>query len=92
MAARRAALQALSALRHALGDTFEPLERILQVTVYMTAVDGFIEHPKVANGASELLVEVLGEAGRHARVAVGVASLPLGGSVELALTAAVASG
>lgn len=90
--ARRAALQALSALRHALGDTLAPLERILQVTVYMTAVEGFIEHPKVANGASELLIEVLGDAGRHARVAVGVASLPLGGSVELALTAAVSSG
>ncbi len=91
-AARRAALQALSALRHALGDTFAPLERILQVTVYLAAVDGFTEHPRVANGASELLIEVLGDAGRHARVAVGVASLPLGGSVELELTAAVAAG
>ena len=65
--ARRAALQALSALRHALGSTFAPLERILQVTVYMAAVDGFTAHPRVANGASELLIAVLGDAGRHAR-------------------------
>ena len=88
-AARQAALQALSALREALGGSFERVERILQVTVFVASVTGFVEHPKVANGASELLAEILGEAGRHARAAVGVPSLPLGAPVELVMTAAV---
>lgn len=88
-AARRAALQSLAALRHGLGGSFERLDRIVQVTVMIAAVDGFVDHPKVANGASELLVDALGEEGRHARAAVGVASLPLGSSVEVVVTAAV---
>jgi len=88
-AARRAALQALSALRETLGGSFERLERILQVTVFVASTSGFVEHPKVANGASELLAEILGETGRHARGAVGVSSLPLGAPVELLMTAAV---
>lgn len=88
-AARQAALQALSALRETLGGSFEPVERILQVTVFVASVSGFVEHPKVANGASELLAEILGELGRHARAAVGVPSLPLGAPVELVMTAAV---
>jgi enamine deaminase RidA (YjgF/YER057c/UK114 family) len=87
-AARRAALQALSALRHELGG-FGPLRRISQVTVYVAATPGFIEHPEVANGASELLVEVLGEAGKHARAAVGMSSLPKGTCVEVAVIAEV---
>lgn len=85
-AARRAALQALSALREALG-SFEPLAGIAQVTVYLATAPDFVEHPQVANGASDLLVDILGEAGRHARAAVGMASLPLGASVEVAVTA-----
>jgi enamine deaminase RidA (YjgF/YER057c/UK114 family) len=87
-AARQAALQALSVLRDALGG-FDRLERIAQVTVFVAATPDFVDHPTVANGASELLVEVLGEAGQHARAAVGMSSLPLGASVEVALTAAV---
>jgi enamine deaminase RidA (YjgF/YER057c/UK114 family) len=85
-AARQAAVQALSALRGALG-TFDPLEGIAQVTVYVASAPDFTQHPQVANGASELLTAVLGDAGRHARAAVGVASLPLGASVEVAVTA-----
>jgi enamine deaminase RidA (YjgF/YER057c/UK114 family) len=88
-AARVAALQALAALRHALGGSFERLRRVVQVTVFVAATPGFVEHPKVANGASELLAEVLGEQGRHARAAVGVSSLPLGASVEVTVVAAV---
>lgn len=88
-AAGRAALQALSAIRDALGGSFERLERILQVTVYVASSPGFTDHPKVANGASELLVAVLGEQGRHARAAIGMSSLPLGACVEVAVTAAV---
>jgi enamine deaminase RidA (YjgF/YER057c/UK114 family) len=85
-AARRCALQALSALRAALG-SFDRLAGIAQVTVFVAAAPGFTEMPAVANGASDLLVDVLGEAGRHARVAVGVSTLPLGTSVEVAVTA-----
>ena len=59
------------------------------MTVFVASTPDFVDHPKVANGASELLVEVLGDAGKHARAAVGVASLPLGACVEVALTAAV---
>jgi enamine deaminase RidA (YjgF/YER057c/UK114 family) len=87
-AARRAALQALSALRGELG-SFDRLRRICQVTVYVAATPSFVEHPEVANGASDLLVEVLGDAGRHARAAVGMSSLPRGTSVEVVLTAEV---
>ena len=86
-AAALAALQALSALRHHLGGRLDRVARIAQVTVFMAADVEFIEHPKVANGASDLLVDLLGPEGRHARAAVGVASLPLGSSVELVMTA-----
>jgi len=88
-AARRCALQALSALRAGLDGSFDRLERIVQVMVFVSAVPGFVEHPAVANGASDLLVEVLGDAGRHARAAVGMTSLPLDAPVEVLVTAAV---
>jgi enamine deaminase RidA (YjgF/YER057c/UK114 family) len=91
-AARRAALQALAVLRDGLGGSFAQLRRIAQVTVYVAATPDFVDQPKVANGASELLVAALGQQGAHARVAIGVASLPLGASVELALTAEVDPG
>jgi enamine deaminase RidA (YjgF/YER057c/UK114 family) len=81
-AARRAALQALSALRGELG-TFDQLRRILKLSVFVASVQDFEAHPQVANGASDFLIEVLGEEGRHARAAVGTASLPLRSSVEL---------
>jgi enamine deaminase RidA (YjgF/YER057c/UK114 family) len=87
-AARRAALQALSALRDALRG-FDRVERIVKVMVFVAAVPGFVDHPKVANGASDLLAGVLGDDGRHARAAVGVTSLPLGACVEVVVTAAV---
>ena len=88
-AAGRAALQALSALRHHLGGSLDRLMRILQLTVFVAAEPEFIEHPRVANGASDMLIAVLGPDGRHARAAVGVASLPLGASVEITVTAEV---
>ncbi len=89
-AARQAALQALSALREALGG-FDRLEGIAQVTVYIASTADFVDHPTVANGASEVLVEVLGEPGKHARAAIGMASLPLGASVEVQVTARLSS-
>jgi enamine deaminase RidA (YjgF/YER057c/UK114 family) len=87
-AAARAALQALSALRQHLG-SLDRLVRILQLTVFVAAEAEFIEHPRVANGASDALIAVLGPEGRHARAAVGVASLPLGASIEITVTAEV---
>ena len=89
-AAARAGLQALSAIRDHLGGSFDRLVQLLQVTVYVAADAEFVEHPTVANGASDALVAVLGPDGRHARAAVGVASLPLGACVEVAVTAEVA--
>ena len=87
-AAGRCALQALAALRADLG-SLDRLRRIVQVSVFVAAAEGFTQHPVVANGASELLVEVLGERGKHARAAVGVPSLPLGSCVEVAVIAEV---
>jgi enamine deaminase RidA (YjgF/YER057c/UK114 family) len=87
-AAARAALQAISALRAELG-SLDRVRRIVQVTVYIASTALFLEHPQVANGASELFVGAFGEAGKHARAAVGMASLPLGASVEVAVTAEI---
>jgi enamine deaminase RidA (YjgF/YER057c/UK114 family) len=84
--ARRCALEALSALRDALG-SLDRVAAIVQVSVFVASAPGFTDQPKVANGASDVLVEVFGDEGRHARVAVGVAELPLGASVEVAVTA-----
>lgn len=88
--AARAALQSLSALRHHLDDSLERLVRILQLGVFVAADAEFVEHSTVANGASDLLIAVLGPDGRHARAAVGVASLPLGACVEVTIIAEVA--
>jgi enamine deaminase RidA (YjgF/YER057c/UK114 family) len=87
-AARRAAVQVLAVIRGELG-TLERLSRIVQLTVFISSTPDFTGHPQVANGASELLELVLGEPGRHARAAIGVAALPLGASVEVAVTAQV---
>ena len=86
--AARAALQAIGALRGALG-SLDRVRRIAQVTVYIAAAPGFVEHPEVANGASDLLVHAFGEPGRHARAAVGMSSLPFGASVEITVVAEV---
>ena len=87
-AARRAAVQALAAIRGELG-SFDVVEALAQVTVFVAATPAFTQHPQVANGASELLAAALDDAGQHARAAVGVASLPLGASVEVAVTASL---
>ena len=82
--ARRCALQALAALQAALG-TLDRVKGIVKLDVFVASATGFTDHPKVANGASDLLVEVFGDEGRHARAAVGVPGLPLGAAVEVAL-------
>ena len=88
-AAARCALQALSALREALGD-LDRIRRIVSVSAFVASAPGFTEQPKVANGASDLLADVLGDAGRHSRAAIGVSELPLGVPVEVALVAEIA--
>lgn len=80
-AARRCAIMILAQLNAA--GLLEQVERIVKLGVFVASAPGFSEQHKVANGASDLLAEVLGEAGRHARSAVGVAQLPLGVPVEV---------
>jgi enamine deaminase RidA (YjgF/YER057c/UK114 family) len=87
--ARRCALQALAALSEALG-SLDGVLGIARLTVYVASSVGFTQQPVVANGASDVLVEIFGEEGRHARAAVGVAELPLGASVEVVVTALIA--
>ena len=87
-AARRCAMQALSVLRDALG-SLDRVRRVVKVTVWVASAEGFTDQPKVANGASDLLAEVFGEAGRHARASVGAPELPLGSPVEVELIAEV---
>ncbi len=87
-AARLAALSALGALRAALG-TLDRVQAIARVVGYVNCAPGFTDTPAVMDGCSRLLVAVLGDAGRHARSAVGVAELPFGIPVELDVTAAL---
>ncbi|HXJ63070.1 MAG TPA: RidA family protein [Actinomycetota bacterium] len=88
-AAAQCALQALSVLRDELGD-LDRIQRIVALTVYVATASGFNEPHRAANGASDLLLEVFGDAGRHARAAIGVFELPLGVPVEVSVTAEVA--
>lgn len=81
--ARVCAINVLAQLRAAAGGSLDKIARILKVTVFVASSEGFHAQPTVANGASELLVEVLGDAGRHARAAVGVIALPMGATVEV---------
>jgi enamine deaminase RidA (YjgF/YER057c/UK114 family) len=86
--ARICALNALAAAAAAAGG-LEAIRRIVKVTGFVASAPGFSGQPQVINGASELLIEVLGEDGRHARSAVGVAELPLNTPVEVELIAEV---
>ena len=83
-------LNALAAVKSLTG-SLDAIEQIVKVTGFVAATPEFDAHPKVINGASELLGELFGEAGRHSRSAVGVASLPLGAPVEIELLVRVRS-
>lgn len=87
-AARQAALQALSAIADVTGG-LDRIRRVLRVGVYVASSTGFDRQHEVANGATDLLVEAFGDAGRPTRVAVGVARLPLNACVEVELLVAV---
>ena len=84
--ARACAINALAQLR-AAASSLDHISRIVKLTVFVASAPGFRAQPFVANGASDLLVEVFGEDGRHARSAVGVAELPLGAPVEVEVIA-----
>jgi enamine deaminase RidA (YjgF/YER057c/UK114 family) len=81
-AAERCALMIVAQLKKALG-SLDKVERIVKLGVFVNSVPGFTEQPKVADGASQLMADLFGEAGRHARSAVGVPVLPLGAVVEI---------
>lgn len=82
-AARIAALNLLAQIDAAVDGERERVRRLLRVGVFIAAAPAFTEHSEVGNGASDLLVAVLGDAGRHVRTSVGVASLPAGAAVEI---------
>lgn len=88
-AARFAAISALATIRSELG-TLDAVKRILLVRGVVNAAPDFIGHTQVIDGASEVFVEVFGDAGRHARLAVGVSSLPANIALEIEVTVEVA--
>lgn len=81
-ASRLATLNSLSAVKSALG-SLSKVKRIVKVTGFVNSSKGFTDQPKVINGASDLLVSVFGENGKHVRSAVGIAELPLNSLVEI---------
>jgi len=87
-AAERCGLMLIAQMKAALGD-LDRVERIVKLGAFVASTPDFTDQPKVANGASELMVRIFGEAGRHARSAVGVPSLPLDTSVEIDAIVAV---
>lgn len=87
-AARICALNCLGAIRKALG-SLDRIQRIVKISGFVSSSPDFLEQPKVVNGASDLLGEVFGEMGVHARSAVGVAALPLGACCEVELIAKI---
>lgn len=82
-AARRCALSLLAQVKAACGGDLSKLKRVVKLGAFVNCTADFTQQPQVVNGASDLLVEVLGDLGRHARSAVGAPSLPLGVAVEI---------
>lgn len=82
-AARACAINLIAQMNQALGGDLDRVKRIVKLTGFVNCTAAFTDQPKVINGASDLMVAVFGEAGRHARAAVGAPSLPLGAAVEI---------
>ena len=82
-AARACAISLLAQVKVALGGDLDRLDRVLKLTGFVNSTPDFIDQPKVINGASDFLVEVLGEAGQHSRSAVSAGALPFGVAVEI---------
>lgn len=87
-AARQAGLNALSIAAQTAGG-IDKIARIVRLAVFVNSAPGFYDQPKVANGASDLMAEIFGEAGRHVRAAVGASELPMNAAVEVELLAEV---
>jgi enamine deaminase RidA (YjgF/YER057c/UK114 family) len=90
-AARACGIMLLAQINKALG-SLHRVERVVKLGVFVASASSFTDQPKVANGASELMEQVFGEIGRHARSAVGVPALPLGAAVEVDAIVAVKAG
>lgn len=88
-AARLCALNVIAQLNEACGGDLDRVKRIVKLVGFVNAVPEFTDHPKVVNGASDLMVEVFGEKGKHARSAVGMGSLPLNVAVEIEAVAEI---
>jgi enamine deaminase RidA (YjgF/YER057c/UK114 family) len=88
-AARITILNALAIAKQELG-TLDRIARVVKVVGHVASAEGFTDQPQVLNGASDLLVEIFGEAGRHARVAIGAAELPRRAAVEIEVILAIA--
>ena len=86
--AKISALNCLSVIKKAIGD-LDKIERIVKVVVFVNSPVGYNNQPKIANGASDFIAEVFGEAGKHVRSAVGVSALPLGAPVEIEMIARI---
>ena len=84
-AARVCTLNALSAVKGVVDD-LDKIVQIVRIVGYVAGIQTFVQQPAVINGASELILEIFGELGKHARSAIGVSSLPLNASVEIELT------
>lgn len=89
-AAQACALMVIAQIKAHLGN-LQRITRIVKLGVFVNSTADFADHPKVANGASELMVKLFGDNGKHARAAVGVAALPLGAAVEVDAIVEVAS-
>jgi enamine deaminase RidA (YjgF/YER057c/UK114 family) len=83
LAARTCAVALIAVLKSACGGDLGRVKRVVKLTGFVNSAPDFTDQPKVVNGCSDLMVEVFGEAGRHARSAIGVAGLPLGCAVEV---------
>src|ERR1700755_2911334 len=81
-AARACAINILAQLKAALGD-LDKIARVVRLGGFINSAPGFVDHPKVMNGASDLMVAAFGAKGRHARTTIGVSGLPLGAAVEV---------
>jgi len=90
-AARQAGLNALSIAAQTAGG-IDNIARIVRLGVFVNSASGFFDQPKVANGASDLMVAIFGESGRHARAAVGASELPMNSAVEVELLAELIGG
>jgi len=89
-AAKLCALNCLSAIKSVI-DTLDKINRVVKLTVFVSSAEGFTAQPKVANGASEFIGEIFGDAGKHVRSAVGVSELPLNSAVEIEMIVEIQS-